>query len=157
MRRLLGVLRGAGNGAVLAPQPGMDELEELIAAVRSAGLPVELRVCGERPPLPAGVALSVYRILQEALSNVLRHASGAHTTVEVCYEPSRLRLRVGNGPPPERGRRPPGPAGHGIIGMRERAAMLDGTLSAGPTAEGGYLVEADLSLAPAGVEPAEGR
>jgi signal transduction histidine kinase len=164
MRRLLGVLRGAGIGAVLEPQPGMDGLEDLIAAVRGAGLAVDLLVSGRRPPLPAGVALSVYRILQEALSNVLRHASGAYATVEVRYEPDRLRLRVHNGPPPGHGRRPPGPPGHGIIGMRERAAMLSGTLCAGPTAEGGYLVEADLPLTgdsvsgvdtPAGVDGAD--
>jgi signal transduction histidine kinase len=155
MRRLLGVLRGAGIGAALAPQPGMDGLEGLIAAVRGAGLPVDVRISGTRPPLPAGVALSAYRILQEALSNVLRHASGARATVEVGYEPDRLRLRIHNDPPPAGGPRPPGPPGHGIIGMRERAAMLDGTLTAGPTAEGGYLVEADLSLTGAGVDHAE--
>jgi signal transduction histidine kinase len=147
MRRLLGVLRGADSGAVLAPQPGMDRLEALVAAVRGAGLAVELRIAGAQRRLPAGVELSAYRILQEALSNALRHAPGAHATVEVHYEPSRLRLRVHNDPPPARNELPPpAPPGHGIIGMRERAAMLGGTLTAAPTAEGGYLVEADLPL-----------
>ena len=149
MRRLLGVLRGADAGAELAPQPGLDGLEGLIAAVRGAGLAVHLRVDGGPRPLPAGVGLSAYRILQETLSNTLRHAPGAEVTVEVGFEPDRLRLRVHNDPPPAGGERPPpAPPGHGIVGMRERAAMLGGTLAAGPTSDGGYLVEADLPLKP---------
>jgi signal transduction histidine kinase len=149
MRRLLGVLRGADAGAELAPQPGMDGLEGLVAAVRGAGLAVHLRVDGGPRPLPAGVGLSAYRILQEALSNTLRHAPGAHATVEVGFEPDRLRLRVHNDQPPGGGERPPpAPPGHGIVGMRERAAMLGGTLAAGPTSDGGYLVEATLPLKP---------
>ena len=149
MRRLLGVLRGADAGVELAPQPGMDGLEGLVAAVRGAGLAVHLRVDGGPRPLPAGVGLSAYRILQEALSNTLRHAPGAHATVEVGFEPDRLRLRVHNDPPPGGGERPPpAPPGHGIVGMRERAAMLGGTLAAGPTSDGGYLVEATLPLKP---------
>ena len=149
MRRLLGVLRGADAGAELAPQPGMDGLEGLVAAVRGAGLAVHLRVDGGPRPLPAGVGLSAYRILQEALSNTLRHAPGAEVSVEVGFEPDRLRLRVHNDPPPAGGERlPPAPPGHGIVGMRERAAMLGGTLAAGPTSDGGYLVEAALPLKP---------
>jgi signal transduction histidine kinase len=148
MRRLLGVLRGADAGAELAPQPGMDGLEGLVAAVRGAGLAVDLRVDGGQRPLPAGVGLSAYRILQEALSNTLRHAPGAHVAVEVGYEPDRLRLRVQNDAPPPLGaeRPPPAPPGHGIVGMRERAAMLGGTMAAGPTSDGGFLVEAVLPL-----------
>jgi signal transduction histidine kinase len=147
MRRLLGVLRGADAGAELAPQPGMDGLEGLVAAVRGAGLAVNLRVDGGQRPLPAGVGLSAYRILQEALSNTLRHAPGAQVTVEVGYEPDRLRLRVQNDAVPLGGERPsPAPPGHGIVGMRERAAMLGGTLAAGPTSDGGFLVEAVLPL-----------
>jgi signal transduction histidine kinase len=147
MRRLLGVLRGAEGGAERTPQPGMDGLNGLVAAVRGAGLAVDLRIDGGQRPLPAGVELSAYRILQEALSNTLRHAPGAHVTVEVSYAPDRLRLRVRNDVPPVSGERPP-PAlpGHGIVGMRERAAMLGGSLAAGPTAAGGYLVEAVLPL-----------
>jgi signal transduction histidine kinase len=86
--------------------------------------------------------------MQEALSNALRHAPAAPATVEVRYEAERLRLRVGNDRPPVPGtHRVPGVAGHGIVGMRERVAMLGGTLSAGPTSDGGYLVEAVLPLA----------
>jgi signal transduction histidine kinase len=147
MRRLLGVLRGADAGAERAPQPGMDHLEGLVAAVRGAGLAVDLHITDGQRPLPAGVELSAYRILQEALSNTLRHAPGARATVEVGYEPDRLRLRVHNDPPPASGERPPpAPPGHGIVGMRERAAMLGGALAAGPTSDGGYLVEAVLPL-----------
>ena len=147
MRRLLGVLRGGDVGAERAPQPGMDRLQGLVAAVRGAGLAVDLHISDGQRPLPAGVELSAYRILQEALSNTLRHAPGARATVEVGYEPDRLCLRVHNDPPPAGGERPP-PAvpGHGIVGMRERAAMLGGTLAARPTSDGGYLVEAVLPL-----------
>jgi signal transduction histidine kinase len=155
MRRLLGVLRGADSGPEHAPQPGMERLDALVAGVRGAGLAVDLRLTGDRRPLPAGVELSAFRILQEALSNTLRHAPGAHATVEVRYEPDRLRLRVRNDAPPGRSdRHRPAPAGHGIIGMRERAAMLAGELTAGPTPEGGYLVEAFLPL-PTGLERVE--
>jgi signal transduction histidine kinase len=146
MRRLLGVLRGADAGGERAPQPGMDHVEGLVAAVRGAGLAVDLHVSDGQRPLPAGLELSAYRILQEALSNTLRHAPGARATVEVGYEPDRLRLRVHNDPPLAGERAPPGPPGHGIVGMRERAAMLGGTLAAGPTSDGGYLVEAVLPL-----------
>jgi signal transduction histidine kinase len=147
MRRLLGVLRGADGDAERAPQPGMDRLEGLVAAVRGAGLAVDLRVVGDQRPLPSGVELSAYRIMQEALSNTLRHAPGARAAVEVHYEPGRLWLRVRNDPPPVPGERPaPAAPGHGIVGMRERAAMLGGTLAAGPTDDGGYLVEATLPL-----------
>jgi signal transduction histidine kinase len=131
----------------------MDRLEGLVAAVRGAGLAVEVRVVGEQRPLPSAVELSAYRILQEALSNALRHAPGAPAAVEVRYEPERLRLRVRNDPPPVPGT-PPGAPGHGIVGMRERVAMLGGTLSAAPTGDGGYLVEATLPFATAR-DPAE--
>jgi signal transduction histidine kinase len=147
MRRLLGLLRGAETSAELAPQPGIDRLDALIAAVRGAGLAVDLRVRGPERPLPSGVGLSAYRIVQEALSNTLRHAPGARATVEVGYQPDHLRIRVRNDAPAVRADRvQPAPPGHGIIGMRERAVMLGGTLSAGPTSDGGYLVEATLPL-----------
>jgi signal transduction histidine kinase len=147
MRRLLGVLRGADDGAEHAPQPGMEQLGTLVAAVRGAGLAVDLQVVGAERPLPSGVELSAYRIVQEALSNTLRHAPGARATVEVGYERDRLRLRVRNDAPSVRRDRPrPSQPGQGIIGMRERAAMLGGDLAAGSTPQGGYLVEAVLPL-----------
>ena len=147
MRRLLGVLRGADAGAEHAPQPGMDQLGTLVAGVRGAGLAVDLQITGAERPLPSGVELSAYRIIQEALSNTLRHAPGASATVEVGYERDRLRLRVRNDVPSVRRDRPrPSQPGQGIIGMRERAAMLGGDLAAGTTPQGGYLVEAVLPL-----------
>jgi signal transduction histidine kinase len=148
MRRLLGVLRGADADPERVPQPGMDRLDGLVAAVQGAGLTVDVRVEGDQRPLPPAVELSAYRIMQEALSNALRHASAAPAAVEVRYEPERLRLRVRNDRPPVPGPHPvAGAAGHGIVGMRERLTMLGGTLSAGPTSDGGYLVEAVLPLA----------
>jgi signal transduction histidine kinase len=148
MRRLLGVLRGADADSERTPQPGMDRLEGLVAAVQGAGLTVDVRVEGDQRPLPPAVELSAYRIMQEALSNALRHAPAAPAAVEVRYEPERLRLRVRNDRPPVPGPHPvAGAAGHGIVGMRERVTMLGGTLSAGPTSDGGYLVEAVLPLA----------
>lgn len=148
MRRLLGVLRGADADPERVPQPGMDRLEGLVAAVEGAGLTVDVRVEGDQRPLPPAMELSAYRILQEALSNALRHAPAAPAAVEVRYEAERLRLRVRNDRPRVPGANPVvGAAGHGIVGMRERAAMLGGTLSAGPTSDGGYMVEAVLPLA----------
>jgi signal transduction histidine kinase len=145
MRRLLGVLRGAGSGSELAPQPGLERLDGLIAGVRGAGLSVDVEIEGDVRALPPGVELSAFRIVQEALSNVLRHAPGAHATVKVSYEPDGLRVRVVNGPPPG-GPTEPRPAGfgHGLIGMGERAAMLGGHLETGTTEEGGFMVEAML-------------
>jgi signal transduction histidine kinase len=154
MRRLLGVLRGADTDPERVPQPGMDRLEGLVAGVQGAGLTVDVHVEGDRRPLPPAVELSAYRIVQEALSNALRHAPGAPAAVEVRYEPERLRLRIRNDRPSVPGTHPvPGAAGHGIVGMRERVTMLGGALSAGPTSDGGYLVEAVLPLA---ATPAEG-
>ncbi|MFE6968501.1 sensor histidine kinase [Isoptericola sp. NPDC057653] len=153
LRRILGVLRSEerpDTGAPGAPQPTLDHLDELVAGVQAAGLDVTTTVSGARRRLPDGVELSAYRIVQEALSNTLRHAPGAAARVELDYAPDVLRLRVVNGP----GGRPatvfPG-AGHGIPGMRERAAMLGGDLTAGPTPDGGYEVAARLA-APTGEE-----
>jgi signal transduction histidine kinase len=146
LRRLLGVLRAEddpGGTAPAAPQPTLDRLDDLVAAVRTAGLDVTVAVSGDRRPLPEGVELSAYRIVQESLSNVLRHAPGAPARVDLDYEPAALRLRVRNGP--ARHAAPPSPgAGHGVLGMRERAAMLGGTLAAAPTPDGGHEVAALL-------------
>ena len=150
MRRLLGLLRdGDREDAALAPQPGLAHLESLAAAAREAGLPVEVAVEGESRPLPAGVDLSAYRIVQEALTNSLKHAGPARASVRVCYGREVLEVQVwddGNGSePPSAAAGPLRPAGspvdsdrqdrrsgHGLIGMRERVAMFGGTLEAGP-------------------------
>ncbi len=146
-RRLLGVLRQETDDGDTAPQPGLDRLDALVAAVRGAGLNVEVTVDGTERPLPPGVGRNAYRIIQEALSNAMRHAPGAEVRVHLTHRPDALDIHVGNGPPPTlpngRAPLPPG-GGHGLVGMRERADALGGRLSAGPTGEGGYSVRATL-------------
>ncbi|MEO5877147.1 MAG: histidine kinase, partial [Streptosporangiaceae bacterium] len=150
MRHILGVLRS--EIAETAPQPGLDQLDELIAGV--PGLIVGTEVFGVPRPLPPAVSLSAYRIVQEALSNAMRHSPGSRVRIELTYG-VELAVRVANGPPD----RPvgvlpggvlPGDAlpggGHGLVGMRERAVMLGGEFSAEPTAGGGFIVRADLPL-----------
>jgi signal transduction histidine kinase len=155
LRRLLGVLRTGTPDTT--PQPGLGQLTGLLDSARNAGVPVDLSVSGVPRPLPQGMDLSAYRILQEALSNAMRHAPGSTVGVEVAYFPSSVVIKVrndlslaGNGNGSGNGLVVV--AGHGIIGMRERAAMLGGQLDAGPTDDGGFLVTAVL---PDAKEPAE--
>lgn len=146
LRRVLGVLRSEdalADGARHAPQPTLDRLDELVASVRGTGIEVLIEVTGERRPLPPGVELSAFRIVQEALSNVMRHAPGAGARVELGYQRRGLTVRIINTPPDRPA--PPSPgAGHGLLGMRERAAMLGGELTTGPRPDGGYEVTAVL-------------
>jgi signal transduction histidine kinase len=122
-------------------------VDALLANVREAGLEVEKAVTGAVRELPQGVELSAYRIVQEALSNSLRHAPGASARVELGYVLGGLGLRVVNGPVPQPSLVKPSPgAGHGITGMRERVSMLDGEMTAGPTPEGGYEVAVFLPV-----------
>ncbi|GAA3231534.1 sensor histidine kinase [Actinocorallia longicatena] len=145
-RRMLGVLRQEEDGGETAPQPDLARLDDLVASARSAGLSVEVSVLGLARPLPPGLGLNAYRIIQEALSNAMRHAPGAAVLVSLDYRPDLLELAVLNGRPPgDRVPFPPG-GGHGMVGMRERASMLGGELSAGPTDEGGFAVRARLPL-----------
>ncbi|MCH6161331.1 sensor histidine kinase [Streptomyces marispadix] len=123
----------------LAPQPTLADLDALVTGVRAVGSPVRKTVTGEVRRLPLGVELSAYRIVQEALSNALRHAPRAAVRVELVYEQAGLGFRIVNGPPSRTAGTSPG-AGHGLTGMRERAAMLGGQLHAGPTEEGGFEV-----------------
>ncbi|MEU8542536.1 sensor histidine kinase [Streptomyces sp. NPDC048717] len=154
LRRVLGVLRGDADpgdsaaGVRHAPQPTLERLGELLANVRAAGLDVTAGSRGEPRPLSPGTELSAYRIVQEALSNVMRHAPGARATVETHYHHAGLTLRITNTAP---GRPAPTTArggarepGHGLLGMRERTAMLGGELVAGPTPDGGWDVTAVL-------------
>ncbi|MFI8204901.1 sensor histidine kinase [Streptomyces sp. NPDC085937] len=156
LRRVLDVLRSehpAPGERADAPQPTLDRLEALVENTRAAGLTVTTEVTGERRPLPPGVELSAYRIVQEALSNVLRHAPGATAHVTLAYGPRALRVEVVNTAPT---REAPSSAGarHGLLGMRERAAMLGGTLTAGPWSGRGYRVEARLPVsAPSATDP----
>jgi signal transduction histidine kinase len=141
MRRLLGVLREEGEIAALAPQPGLATLSTLVAQVRDAGLPVELTYEGDRISLPAGVDLSAYRIVQEALTNTLKHAGPARAWVRVRYGQDEVEVEVAND-----GRSENGSDGHGLVGMRERVALCGGHLTAGPRPGGGYTISARLPV-----------
>ncbi|MFI7338988.1 sensor histidine kinase [Streptomyces sp. NPDC050085] len=139
LRRVLGVVRAEDYQAPDAPQPTLADLDKLLENVRDAGLTVTKGITGAVRELPPGVELSAYRIVQEALSNALRHAPGAEAAVEVSYVLGGLGLRIVNGPPSALAKPSPG-AGHGITGMRERVTMLSGAMTAGATADGGYEV-----------------
>ncbi|MFI2377203.1 sensor histidine kinase [Streptomyces sp. NPDC018964] len=156
LRRVLDVLRSehpAPGERSDAPQPTLDRLESLVENTRAAGLTVTTEITGERRPLPPGVELSAYRIVQEALSNVLRHAPGATAHVTLAYDPRGLRVTVVN-TGPTREAPPSAGAGHGLLGMRERAVMLGGRLTAGPWAGKGYKVDAYLPApAPPATDP----
>jgi signal transduction histidine kinase len=145
LRRMLGVLRKTDDPLLLAPQPRLADLDSLLDQVREAGLPVVLRVEGSRVPLPAGVELSAYRIVQEALTNTLKHAGRAHAEVTLRYLADSLELDVLNDSG-DSSARPASNGGHGLAGMRERVAMLGGSLHAGPRQSGGFLVAASLPL-----------
>ena len=142
MRRLLGVL---GTSDARTPQPGLDGLETLVTRARDAGLPVTLDVAGSRTSLPAGLELAAYRIVQEGLTNALKHAGTVPTQVCVRYERDRVELVIDND-------RPLAPVatngspGHGLIGMRERVRVFDGELSARERLDGGFTVRATLPL-----------
>jgi signal transduction histidine kinase len=145
MRRLLGVLRADDGAASTAPAPGVDDLSALVDQVRAAGLSVGLEVRGDTAGLPAGVGLSVYRVVQESLTNVLKHA-GAATAACVRVEVLAARVTVdvaddGDGP----GQDPV--AGHGLVGMRERVGAFGGLLETGPGRNGGFRVQASFPLA----------
>jgi signal transduction histidine kinase len=155
LRSLLGVLRdSAGPGAALAPQPGLEQLEELVVEARAAGLPVSLTVEGAPRPVPQGEALAAYRVVQESLTNARKHAGpGATATVRLRYAEESLVISVTDD---GRGASVPvsgelGGAGHGLAGMRERVELYGGSVRSGPRDGGGYEVVAQLPLA---LEPA---
>jgi signal transduction histidine kinase len=146
LRRVLGVLRSETSADAPdsdAPQPNLSRLDALIENTRAAGLNVETQVHGEPRGYPPGVELSAYRIVQEALSNVLRHAPGAGARVEVGHQSRGLFLSIVNSRPSSPAQPSPG-SGHGLLGMRERAQMLGGSLTAIPTLHGGFMVTAFL-------------
>jgi signal transduction histidine kinase len=146
MRRLLGIVHADEEGPALAPQPGLADLAALVEQVRGAGLPVALSVDGAPRVVAAGVGLAGYRIVQEALTNVLKHAGPARAWVTVNYKPDALVLEVADDGPGVASDERRG--GHGLVGMRERVALYGGTLAAGPRAEGGFAVRARLPLGP---------
>ena len=145
MRRLLSVMRREGDGVELAPQPGLNGLDSLVEEIGRAGLPVELHLEGERVPLPPGVDLSAYRIVQEGLTNALKHARASHAEVTVRYGPDEVGIEVsddGTGATPSDG------YGHGLIGIRERVRLYGGEMTAGTTNGGGFTLSTRLPLPP---------
>jgi signal transduction histidine kinase len=145
LRTLLGVLSHEGDGVDLAPQPGLEQVQSLVQRVCDASLPVELHIEGTRRPLPPGINLTAYRIVQEALTNALKYAGLARTEVILDYRDEELKVEVLDDGPGER----PGAnktAGRGLAGMRERVALYGGRLEAGPRLERGYAVRAWLPL-----------
>jgi signal transduction histidine kinase len=141
MSRLVGLLRDRGSELGLAPQPGLADLDTLVDQVREAGLSVDLEVEGQPRHVPLGVDLSAYRVVQEALTNALKHAGEARATVLLRYRPDALELEVlDDGPGGANGH----VGGHGLIGMRERIAVFGGEFDAGPREGGGFRVRAVL-------------
>jgi len=142
LRTLLGVLHDTTHGGELAPQPGLDDLPALIERVRDAGLPVELSVEGEQVAVPPALQLTAFRIVQEGLTNVLKHAGEARADVVVTYEPTRLRLEVRDDGLSPNGTTP----GTGLVGLRERAALYGGELETFAPSEGGFVLRASLPV-----------
>jgi signal transduction histidine kinase len=147
LRRLLGVLRDSDGARSTTPAPGLDDLPALIEEVRAAGVPAALHVDGARVPMHAGVELSAYRVVQEALTNVIKHAGQpSRVDVTVRHEPGALMVEVvddGRGLAARNGDGT-GDGGHGLVGMRERVELWGGELSVGPASGGGYRVAAVL-------------
>jgi len=164
MRAMLGVLRTdekrAVSSAPLPPQPGVAQLDALVERVRATGLAVDLTVEGTAFPLGAAAELTAYRIVQEALTNTIRHAAASHAQVTIAYEHPRVHVLVADdgtaARPDAPGGTPAAHRGHGIDGMRERAGMHGGALEAGPAPGGGWLVTATLLPAPPGLAGRQG-
>ena len=145
-RRLLGMLRRKDDGEELEPQPSVEHIDVLVEQIERAGLPVKLEVDGERAALPAGVDLCAYRIVQEGLTNALKHAGPAHAEVVLRYAPRALDVEVrddGRGAAQANG----DGAGHGLIGMRERVALTAGRSRRARARRGGFAIHAHLPLA----------
>lgn len=144
-RQLLGVLRTEGTPGPTAPQPGLDQLNDLVAQVRATGLQATMAVSGNRFGVSPGAGLTVYRIVQEALTNSLKHATGAHSAhVRLYYREPALDVEVSDD---GRASAPAG-TGQGLSGMRERVSLYQGTVTAGPGPAGGWIVRASLDLGP---------
>ncbi len=147
MRRLLGLLRKDDEQLALAPQPSLEHVESLLAQVREAGMPVTLRIEGDPRPLPPGIDLSAYRIVQEALTNALKHAGPASGEVVLRYGEEELEIEISDDGQGETGSDPPlASGGNGLVGMRERVALYGGVLRAGQRPSGGYSLKARMPL-----------
>jgi signal transduction histidine kinase len=143
MRRMVGVLRRPEEAPALAPQPSLEQVESLVEHTREAGLPVDLRIEGEPVQLPPGVDLTAYRLVQEALTNTMKHARASSAEVVVRYGDGDVELTISDdgvgGSDGDGG-------GHGLVGMRERVAVYGGQLEAGPRADGGFRLRARLPI-----------
>jgi signal transduction histidine kinase len=143
MRHLLDAMRADGEDVELTPQPGLDRLDGLLEEIGRAGLPVRLRIAGDRFPLPGGLDISAYRIVQEGLTNALKHARATEAVVSLRYTPDQLSIEVrdnGQGAAPSNGR------GHGLIGIGERVRLYDGEMTASGLSGGGFLLSTRLPL-----------
>ncbi|WP_245724826.1 sensor histidine kinase [Micromonospora citrea] len=151
LRHVMGLLTMGTDGsdpagaADLAPQPGLDRLDALVAGVRASGVPVQLRVAGQPRPVPSGIQLAAYRVVQEALTNTVRHAPGASASVVVDYQSAHLGVEVVDTGGAEQAPAATG-SGRGLVGLRERLAVYGGILHAGPLATGGYRVHVRIPL-----------
>jgi signal transduction histidine kinase len=148
MRRVVGALRDPEEGPALAPRPSLSRVDKLVAQAREAGLPVDLEVEGEPVPLPAGVDLAAYRLVQEGLTNAIKHAAARHAEVRVRYDRDHLEVEVcddGRGAGGADSAASGG--GQGLVGLRERVSIYGGELEAGPRAEGGFRLRARLPVA----------
>jgi signal transduction histidine kinase len=146
MRRLLGVLRETGDELVLDPQPGVGRLEELVAQAEAAGLAVQVRIDGHPEKLPPGVDLTAYRVVQEALTNVRKHAGARQARVILRYLPDSLELEITDDGSGRGGPTGADGAGQGLIGMRERVALYGGQMTAAHRPGGGFAVQVRLPL-----------
>ena len=148
MRRVVGALRDPDEAPALAPQPSLSRVEALVAHARETGLPVDLEIEGEPVPLPAGVDLTAYRLVQEGLTNTIKHAAAHHADVRVRYDGDHVEIEVSDD---GQGRNGADTAsnggGHGLVGMRERVSIYGGELEAGPRTEGGFRLRARLPVA----------
>jgi signal transduction histidine kinase len=143
MRRLLGAMRRDGDEAELLPQPGLDGLDSLLDEIGRAGLPVELHVDGEPFTLPRGIDLSAYRIVQEGLTNALKHARASNADVTLRYAPEELQIEVrddGDGRAKSDG------PGYGLVGVRERVKIYGGEMTAGAATGGGFILSTRLPI-----------
>ncbi|MGW0059849.1 sensor histidine kinase [Streptosporangium sandarakinum] len=153
LRRTLGLLRTGAEDDGLAPQPTLARLDDLAERMRAAGLDVRLSVEGEPSPLPVGLDLSAYRIVQAALDNTLRHAGPTTARVRIAHRPRELLLEITDSGPLDGRAGPTGGPGAGLVGVRERVALFHGSLSAGPEPGGGYGVRVVFPLASHAVRP----
>jgi signal transduction histidine kinase len=143
MRRLVGVLRRPEEAPALAPQPSLEHLDRLVSKARESGLPVELRIEGEPAQLPPGLDLTAYRLVQEGLTNALKHARASNANVLVRYGDGEVEISVTDDGSGDGGG---DSGGHGLVGMRERVSVYGGELESGPLPEGGYRLRARLPL-----------